>query len=119
MPAPAQLEVLALIDGHATVTQVVKRARGMAPDVLRANLNEFIDKNFVSIVTDSAYTAIDSGDFFTLNATRTATPGQMGRHIPGRRARLCSREFWAASTAISRSPFRFIPWSRPSRRYSA
>ena len=73
MLSPAQLEALVLIDGHSTVAQVVKRARNVAHDVLRASLNELIDKKFVSVDADPAYNAIDPGDFFTLESARTAT----------------------------------------------
>ena len=70
--APAQLEALVLIDGQATVAQVVKRARGMAQDVLRAKLGELVDKGFVRVIT--AFDALDPGDFFTPDAAPTATP---------------------------------------------
>jgi len=71
--APAQLEALVLIDGHSTVAQVVKRAHSVAPDALRASLSKLIEKNFVSIVADSARVAIDPGDFFTMKAAPDTT----------------------------------------------
>ena len=77
---PAQLEALVLIDGHATIVQVVERARGITPDVLRASLSELIDKNFVSVEADLAYGAIDPGDFFTPAAESVAIH-DVGEHI--------------------------------------
>lgn len=78
--APIQLEVLILIDGHSTVAQVIKRARNIAPDVLRASLKDLIGKGFVSVDTNPAYDALDPGDFFTPSAARTATT-EVGEQI--------------------------------------
>lgn len=70
--ARAQLEALVLIDGYAPVAQVVKHARSVAPDVLRASLIELVKKGFVSIVATGD--ALDPGDFFTMEPARTPTP---------------------------------------------
>jgi two-component system OmpR family response regulator len=72
--SPSQLEALVLIGGRATVAQVLKRAHDMAPDVLRANLTELIDKNLVSVNAGLGGDVIDAGDFFTLGTASTATP---------------------------------------------
>ena len=63
---PAQLEVLVLIDGHATVAQLTKRARIVAPEAPLASLHEIVAKGLASIVFDSPYGALDPGDFFNL-----------------------------------------------------
>lgn len=69
--APAHLEALVLIDGQSTAAQVIKRARNMTPNALRASLSELIGKGFVSVIADPAYDALDPGDFFTIEPAHT------------------------------------------------
>jgi CheY-like chemotaxis protein len=60
---PAQLELLILIDGHASVAKVVQRAREANRSAARANLMEMIEQGFVRIAgANTNY--IDPGDFF-------------------------------------------------------
>lgn len=70
--SPALLEALVLIDGHSTVAQMVKRARGISFADFRASLSELVKKGFVGVIADSAADTIDPGDFFTLKAANTA-----------------------------------------------
>ena len=70
--APIQLEALVLIDGFSTAAQVVKRASNLAPDVLRANLNELIGKGFINVVAASESGTLDPGNFFTLKVPSTS-----------------------------------------------
>lgn len=69
--APALLEGLVLIDGYATVAQVIKRAPSTPPDVLRASLMELIDKGLVSALAGPADSALDPGDFFSIGPANT------------------------------------------------
>lgn len=69
----AQLEALVLMDGHATIAQVVKRAHGVSANVLREGMSELLDKDLVCFVTNPSVDVIDPGDFFTLEVERAAT----------------------------------------------
>jgi two-component system OmpR family response regulator len=81
---PAQLEALVLIGGSATVSKILKRApRGMSPDVLRASLNELIDRKYISADTGPGDNLIDPGDFFIPDKTSTATP-EVDEHVHAR-----------------------------------
>jgi CheY-like chemotaxis protein len=64
--SPAQLEVLVLMGGHASVAQIRKRARGAARKNLAGHLTELIDLGLVRISSAGADGGIDPGDFFTL-----------------------------------------------------
>ena len=67
---PRHLQVLVLIDGRATVAQVLKRAPGTPPETLRASLVELIDRGFVSAHAESPSDALDPGDFFSSGVAR-------------------------------------------------
>lgn len=75
---PAQLEALVLIDGHATVKQLFKRARTLSPDILLTNLSELVSKGFLKVGANRLYDdAIDVGDFFALESVAgTAKAGE-------------------------------------------
>ena len=62
----AQLEVLILMDGHASVTQIRKRARGAAKKNLSARLGELIEMGLVRVSIPGGDGGIDPGDYFTL-----------------------------------------------------
>lgn len=66
---PAQLEALVLIDGYSNVTQVIKRAHSMVPDVLRSRLGELIGKGLINARAGHADDVLDPGDFFTIKTT--------------------------------------------------
>ncbi len=68
--SPAQLEVLVLIGGGATVAQALKRAPEVGQAGLRAALRELVAKNLVSVDAALAPDIIDPGDFFTAGAAR-------------------------------------------------
>jgi CheY-like chemotaxis protein len=68
---PRHLQVLVLIDGHATVAQVRRRARDTPPDLFGKSLAELIDRGFVSAHAESPSDALDPGDFFTSGVART------------------------------------------------
>ncbi len=62
---PVQLEVLVLIDGFASVAQVLQRAPGAATPELRRSLEELVEKGFVKALEHTDSDALDPGDFFT------------------------------------------------------
>jgi len=62
---PRHLQLLVLIDGEASVAEVLRRAQGTPEEVLRTSLAELIDKGYVSALEHSAIDALDPGDFFT------------------------------------------------------
>jgi len=81
---PAQLEALVLIGGSATVSQILKRApRSVSPDVLRASLNELIDRKYISTNAGLSDNMIDPGDFFTLDKSSATIP-EVGEHVHAR-----------------------------------
>jgi len=60
------LKVLVLIDGKASVAQVVRSTPGMSPEAVGATLAELLAGGFIaSGGAGPAYGAIDPGDFFT------------------------------------------------------
>lgn len=66
--APEALQALVLVDGRATVAQILKHAGKTAPDSLKASLSDLIRKGLVTF-SRSSEVALDPGDFFTLSAT--------------------------------------------------
>lgn len=78
---PSQLEALVLVDGYSTLAQVVERARSMAPDVLRASLNNLIARGFISIDAEQAADTIDPGFFFTPELAHAALHGGGGQIV--------------------------------------
>ena len=65
---PSLLEVLILMDGHSTVAQLRKRARGATKRNLGARLNELIERELVRVSSPGAGGGIDPGDFLFSNA---------------------------------------------------
>jgi CheY-like chemotaxis protein len=63
---PAQLEVLILMDGHASVAQIRKRARGALKKNLAARLGDLIEMGLVRVSISGGDGGIDPGDYFTL-----------------------------------------------------
>ena len=78
--APAYLEALVLLDGQSTITQVLKRAISVAPNVLRENLIALIDRGLVSAHSDPEGLSFDAGDFFTLDTPPSNTSGLGEQH---------------------------------------
>ncbi len=68
---PALLEALILIDGHANVGQVLKRADKIDPNVMHAKLNELIKRGDVIASSKLTDGYIDPGDFFTAKVSDT------------------------------------------------
>ena len=75
--SPTQLEALVLIDGHASLAEVVKRAPASQQQAVRASLLELVDKGFVGGMDQLHADGFDPGDFFTSDSTRprAAEPG--------------------------------------------
>ena len=68
--SPTQLEALVLIDGHASLAEVVKRAPAAQQEAVRASLLELVDKGFVSGRDQLQSDGFDPGDFFTSASSR-------------------------------------------------
>jgi CheY-like chemotaxis protein len=69
------LKVLVLIDGKASVAQVVRSTPGMPPEAVRATLAELLAGGFIGKgkgSAESAYGGIDPGDFFTVTSSPDA-----------------------------------------------
>jgi CheY-like chemotaxis protein len=63
------LKVLVLVDGKASVTQVVRSTPGMSPEAVRATLAELLAGGLISKGSaESAFGGIDPGDFFTVTS---------------------------------------------------
>ena len=75
--SPTQLEALVLIDGHASLAEVVKRAPASQQEAVRTSLRELVDKGFVSGLAQLQADGLDPGDFFTSlrSRPRTVEPG--------------------------------------------
>ncbi len=64
--SPTELEVLVLIDSKASVAQLVKRARGIAPEVVRATLGKLLYAGHIGSASQVHSDAIDAGGFFDI-----------------------------------------------------
>lgn len=75
--SPTQLEALVLIDGRASLAEVVKRAPAPQQEAVRASLLELVDKGFVSGKDQLQSDGFDPGDFFSSFKSRppVAEPG--------------------------------------------
>jgi len=63
--APRHLQALVLIDGQASVLQVLHRAPQVPGPELRSTLAELVEKGFASVHEGLAVDALDAGDFFS------------------------------------------------------
>src|SRR5262245_61565042 len=74
--ARESLQLLVLVDGRATVAQVMRSAPGMSPEAVRAALAGLVADGLIS-AGDSGHPfgAIDPGDFFTVTAAAKAGGG--------------------------------------------
>jgi CheY-like chemotaxis protein len=68
--SPTELEALVLIDGHASLAEVVRRAPAPEQQAVRSSLLELFDKGFVGVRGQSQSDDFDPGDFFTSASTR-------------------------------------------------
>lgn len=68
--SPTQLEALVLIDGRASLAEVLKRAPASQQGAVRASLLELVDKGFVSGLDQLQSDGFDPGDFFTSARSR-------------------------------------------------
>lgn len=75
--SPTQLEALVLIDGHASLAEVVKRAPASQQEAVRTSLLELVDKGYVSGLAQQQADGFDPGDFFTSvrSRPRAVEPG--------------------------------------------
>jgi CheY-like chemotaxis protein len=73
--SPTQLEALVLIDGHATLAEVVKRAPASQQEAVRASLLELAEKGFIGGLAQLQADGLDPGDFFTSVVTRPRAAG--------------------------------------------
>lgn len=65
LPA-AELELLVLIDGRATVAQIERSAQGQSPAQVRAALGKFYRNGLIDSASRMKSDSIDAGDFFSL-----------------------------------------------------
>jgi two-component system OmpR family response regulator len=70
--SPAEIEVLVLLDGRATVAQVLANARGLTPQAARAALGKLQRSGCIEVAAKLHSDAIDAGDLFTLDAAHAA-----------------------------------------------
>jgi CheY-like chemotaxis protein len=70
-----ELEVLVLIDGHSTVAQVVRSARGSARETVLETIGRLRDAGMVRVASETPYGAIDAGDFFSAKTPAGSAPG--------------------------------------------
>jgi CheY-like chemotaxis protein len=59
-----QLEALIVIDGHATVAQLLDRLRMTTSTMLRPVFDALLERNFVCVVSSSTLSDFDPGSFF-------------------------------------------------------
>jgi len=64
---PTELEVLVLIDSKANVAQLVKRARGIAPELVRATLGKLLRAGHIGPMSQVHSDAIDASGFFEIH----------------------------------------------------
>lgn len=69
----AQLEGLVLIGARTTVSQILQRARGIPPDVMRNGLNDLVKMGLISVNSNLSPDVIDAGNFFSLDGGYTTT----------------------------------------------
>jgi two-component system OmpR family response regulator len=62
----AELELLVLIDGKATVTQIEHSAAGQSAEQVRATLRKFYLSGLIDLASRRQADGIDAGDFFSL-----------------------------------------------------
>jgi two-component system OmpR family response regulator len=79
---PVQLEALVLIDGFATVEQVLKRGYGIPSDILRASLNELLGKRLVAIHSKSAGDFLDLSEFLRSKPEPSDGPASSEQKFP-------------------------------------
>src|SRR3954467_14979004 len=63
------LKVLVLVDGKASVSQVIRSMPGMSAEAVRGTLTEMLDGGYIAKGGGQpAYGGIDPGDFFTVTS---------------------------------------------------
>jgi len=67
--SPADLEVLVLIDGQASVGQVIRSAQGLAAETVHDTLRRLLQGQLIESVDKSKSGMIDAGDFFSVGAS--------------------------------------------------
>jgi CheY-like chemotaxis protein len=70
-----ELEVLVLVDGHSTVAQILRSARGAAREAVLETIGKLRDAGLVRVTSESPYGAIDAGDFFSAKTPAGVAPG--------------------------------------------
>ena len=76
LPA-AELELLVLIDGRATVAQIERSAQGQSPAQVRAALGKFYRNGLIDSASRMKSDSIDAGDFFSLTMPLKIPRGAM------------------------------------------
>ena len=64
--SPTELEILVLVDGRATVAQIVRSARNLSPKVAFETLGGLVSDGLIRRASELHSDAIDVGDFFSI-----------------------------------------------------
>jgi len=67
----AELELLVLVDGSATVAQIERSAEGQSAEQVRGTLGKFYRGGLIDLASRKKQDAIDSGDFFSVTMPLT------------------------------------------------
>jgi CheY-like chemotaxis protein len=77
----AQLELLVLVDGKATVAQIVRSAKDQSPEAVRATLAEYYLGGLIDLASRVGADSIDAGDFFSVTQPLTISAGGSAEKI--------------------------------------
>ena len=78
--SPAELEILVLIDGHATVAQVVNSLPGMDPEVARGTLGKLLASGRIGLAREVHSDAIDATGLFGISVPAGVFGGATAEH---------------------------------------
>lgn len=71
----AQLELLVLVDGKATVAQIERSAKGQSPEQVRSTLAKYVLSGLIDVASRVGSDGIDAGDFFSVTRPLTISTG--------------------------------------------
>ena len=77
----AELNMLVLVDGHASAAEIAKAAPSLAPAAVRETLDKLVRSGHIGPTADITSDAIDAGDFFTASKTGFASLQHKGYFV--------------------------------------